>query len=68
MEDFFILTYTKNATPEQVSKAVESLGKFFPDKKIIGIPSTMTLTNYTKEEAINILEFYIDYLKGLINE
>lgn len=67
MKDYFVLTYSKECDIESVFNAAEMLKKSFPDKYIITLPETINFQNYTKEELINLLKFYSDYMKGLIN-
>lgn len=68
MKDYFVLTFSRNCDLESVKDAVETLKNAFPDKIIIGLPETINFRDYTKEELINLLEFYSDYMKGLIEE
>ena len=68
MEDYIVLTFSKKCDAETASDIVKTLSTCFPDKKIIGVSSVVDLKMYSKEELINLLEFYIDYMKGLINE
>lgn len=67
MKDYFILTFSKKCDIETASNAVKMLRDTFPDKYIIGLPETINFRDYTKEELINLLEFYSDYMRGLIN-
>ena len=67
MKDYFVLTFSQNCDLESVHEAVITLQKAFPDKYIIGLPETIKFQDYTTEELINILEFYSDYMKGLID-
>lgn len=67
MKDYFVLTFSKNCNIESVSDAIKILQNAFPDKAIIGLPETIHFQDYTKEELIKQLEFYTDYMKGLIN-
>lgn len=68
MKDYIVLTFSQDCDVELVSDAVTSLSSIFPDKAIIGMPKMIDLKTYSKEELINLLEFYIDYMKGLIND
>ena len=68
MKDCFVLTFSEDCDIEAVSNSIKTLQNAFPDKTIIGLPEMIHLQNYTKEELINVLEFYIDYMKVLINE
>lgn len=67
MKDYFVLTFSQNCDLESAHEAVITLQKAFPDKQIIGLPETINFRDYTKEELINLLEFYLDYMKGLID-
>lgn len=67
MKDYFVLTFSKNCDLESAHDAVITLQKAFPDKYIIGLPETIRFQDYTKEELINLLKFYSDYMKGLID-
>ena len=67
MKDYFVLTFSKNCTIEDASNAVKTLQNAFPDKSVIGLPETINFKDYTKKELINLLEFYSDYMKGLID-
>ena len=67
MKDYFILTFSRDCDIVSVSNAVTMLQDAFPNKHIIGLPETIKFQDYTKEELINLLEFYTDYMKGLIN-
>lgn len=67
MKDYFVLTFSEGCDLESVSKAVKMLKKQFPDKAIIGLPETINFRDYSKKELIKLLEFYIDYMKGLID-
>ena len=68
MEDYFVLTFSKNCDIESVSDAVKILQNAFPNKSIIGLPETIRFQDYSKEELINLLKFYSDYMEKLINE
>jgi len=68
MKDYFVLTFSQNCDLESVHEAVITLQKAFPDKYIIGLPETIGLKDWSKEELINLLEFYSDYIKELLNE
>ena len=67
MKDYFVLTFSQNCDLESAHEAVITLQKAFPDKYIIGLPETIGLKDCTKEELINLLEFYSDCMKGLID-
>lgn len=67
-KEYFILTFSENIDVETASEAIKTLGKTFPDKTIIGMPEGINIKNYTKEQLIKLLDFYINYLKGLIDE
>ena len=67
MKDYFVLTFSKDCDLLSVSNAVKMLQDAFPDKGIIGLPETINFKDYSKEELINLLEFYSDYMKGLID-
>ncbi len=67
-KEYFILTFSENIDMETVSEAMKALGKIFPDKSIIAMPEEINIKNYTKEQLIELLNFYINYLKGLIDE
>lgn len=67
MKDYFVLTFSKKCDIETASNAVKMLHDAFPDKCIIALPETINFKDYTKEELINLLKFYSDYMKGLIN-
>ena len=68
MKDYFVLTFSQDCDLESAHEAVITLQKAFPDKYIIGLPETIGLKDCTKEELINLLEFYSDYMKELLNE
>ena len=68
MKDYFVLTFSQDCDLESAHEAVITLQKAFPDKYIIGLPETIKFQDYTTEELINILEFYSDYMKELLNE
>ena len=69
MKDYIVLTFSQDCDVKLVSDGIKSLSKIFPDKTtIIGLPEMIDLKTYSKEELINLLEFYIDYMKGLIND
>lgn len=68
MKDYFILTFSENCDAKTASDAVKMLSKNFPEKNIIALPEVINLKQYSKEELINLLNFYIDYMKGLIND
>ena len=68
MKDYFILTFSKNCDLESVKDAVDTLQNVFPDKYIIGLPETIKFQDYSKEELIELLKFYSDYMEKLINE
>ena len=67
-KEYFILTFSENIDMETVSEAMKALGKIFPDKRMIAMPEEINIKNYTKEQLIELLNFYINYLKGLIDE
>ena len=67
MKDYFILTFSKDCDFESVADAVKILKNTFPDKAVIGLPETIHFHDYTKEELIEQLEFYTNYMKGLID-
>jgi hypothetical protein len=67
MKDYFVLTFSKDCDVLSVSNAVKTLQDAFPDKNIIGLPEMINFRDYTKEELINLLKFYSDYMKGLID-
>lgn len=68
MEDYFVLTFSKNCDVESVSNAVKILQDAFSDKSIIALPETINFQEYNKKELINLLKFYSNYLEKLINE
>ena len=68
MKDYFVLTFSKNCDIESVSNAGKILHDTFPDKSIIVLPETINFQEYNKEELINLLKFYSNYMEGLINE
>lgn len=68
MKDYFVLTFSQDCDVESAHDAIITLQKAFPDKYIIGLPETIGLKNCSKEELINLLEFYSDYMKELLNE
>ena len=68
MKDYFVLTFSKNCDALSVSDAVKILQDAFPDKVIIGLPEMINFQDYTKEELIELLKFYSDYMEKLINE
>ena len=68
MEDYFVLTFSKNCDIESVSNAVKILQDAFPDKSIIALPETINFQDYSKKELINLLEKYSKYMEKLINE
>lgn len=68
MKDFFVLTFSENCDLNSAHEAVITLQEAFPDKSIIGLPETINFRDYTKEDLINLLKFYSDYMEKLINE
>jgi len=69
MKDYFVLTFSKNIDDIlEVSNAVKILQDAFPDKSIIALPETINFQDYSKEELIELLKFYSDYMEKLINE
>ena len=69
MKNCFVLTYSKDCPLDEVSDAAESLKRNFPDKDIIVLPELMNLKEYTKDELLDLLNFYInEYMIGAINE
>ena len=67
MKDYFVLTFSRDCDALSVSNTVKTLQDAFPDKNIIALPETINFQDYTKEELINLLKFYSDYMKGLID-
>ena len=67
MKDYFVLTFSKNCDVESVKDAVDVLRNAFPDKTIIGLPETINFRDYSKEELIELLKFYSDCMKGLMD-
>ncbi len=67
MKDYFVLTFSRECDVVTASNAVKMLQDAFPDKSIIALPETINFQDYSKEELINLLEFYSDYMKGLID-
>lgn len=69
MKDYFVLTFSKNIDDlVDVVNAVKTLQDAFPDKSIIALPETINFQEYTKEELIEHLNYYIKYMEKLINE
>lgn len=69
MKDYFVLTFSKNINDiSEVSHAVNILSEVFPDKSIIALPETIIFQEFSKEELIKHLNYYIDYLEKIINE
>lgn len=68
MKDYFVLTFSQNCDLESAHDAVITLQKAFPDKCVIALPETINFQDYTKEELINLLKKYSDYMEKLINE
>lgn len=66
--EYFVLTFSKSIDVETVSEAIKALGAIFPEKNIIALPEEIHIKNYTKAELIELLDFYINYMKGLIDE
>lgn len=67
MKDYFVLTFSQDCDLESVRNAVVTLQKAFPDKYVIGLPEIIKFQDYTKEELINLLKIYSEYMKGLID-
>lgn len=69
MKNCFVLTYSKDCPLDEVYKAAQALKRNFPNKDIIVLPELMNLKEYTKDELLNLLNFYIhEYMIGAINE
>ena len=70
MKNFFILTYNaESIEAEQLMKIFEQVQSVLkPTQKLIVLPDSVTLTDYTKEELVNFLEKYQRTIEGLINE
>ena len=69
MKDYFVLTFSRNIDDLlEVSSAVKILQDAFPDKSIIALPETIHFQDFSKEELIEHLKFYINYMEKIINE
>jgi hypothetical protein len=68
MKDYIVLTFSKDCDLESVKDTVDTLQNAFPDKSIIGLPETINFQDYSKEELIELLKFYSNYMEKLINE
>lgn len=69
MKDYFVLTFSKNIDDIlEVSNAVKVLQDAFPDKSIIALPETINFQEFSKEELIEHLKYYINYMEKIINE
>lgn len=69
MKDYFVLTFSRNIDDvSEVSRAVNMLSETFPDKSIIALPETIIFQEFSKEELIKHLNYYINYLEKIINE
>ena len=69
MKNYFVLTYSRDTDDITIPfETGKKLKEVFPDKEIIVIPDVLTLKEYDKKDLIELLNFYITYLKGLSNE
>lgn len=69
MKDYFVLTFSQDCPLDEVHEAAQALKRNFPNKDIIVLPELMNLKEYTKDELLDLLNFYIhEYMIGAINE
>ena len=68
-KDFFVLTYSADINDITIAfDAGKNIKEAFPDKEVIVMPDVITLKRYDKKALIELLNFYIIYVKGLTNE
>jgi len=60
MKNYFVLTYSKDCSLDEVYEAAQDLKRNFPNKDIIVLPELINLREYTKDELVNLLKFYIN--------
>ena len=68
MEDYIVLTFSQRCDAVTACNAARSLASAFPDKAIIVLPESIHCQAYSKEELLDLLYFYTDYIKELLHE
>ena len=71
MKDCFVLYYNQDSVSvNEIYDVFKRLEKVncMEGKTLIVLPDVVCLKNYSKEELIELLKFYSDYMEKLINE
>lgn len=70
MNDFFIINFPAyEYDMETMQKISQQIKQILPkESSLLMLPELVSLKKYNKEELIELLKIYTNYLKGLINE
>ncbi len=67
MNNYFVLTYSKDSDLETVYEAAQILKNKFSDKQIIVLPDFLNLKDYTKEDLKILLTYINKYIREEID-
>lgn len=70
MNDFFIINFPAyEYDMETLQKIFQQIKQILPkESSLFMLPELVSLKKYNKEELIELLKIYTNYLEGLINE
>ncbi len=70
MNDFFVINFPAyEYDMETMQKISQQIKQILPkESSLLMLPELVSLKSYNKEELIELLKIYTNYLKGLINE
>ncbi len=70
MNDFFVMNFPAwKYDIETMQDIFQQIEQILPEESsLLMLPELVSLKRYDKEELIELLKFYTNYLEGLINE
>lgn len=70
MNDFFVINFPAyEYDMETMQKISQQIKQILPkESSLLMLPELVSLKKYNKEELIELLKIYTNYLEGLINE
>ena len=70
MKNFFVMNFPGQEYDIETMKDIfQQIEQILPkESSLLMLPELVSLKRYDKEELIELLKFYTNYLEGLINE